>query len=60
MKYLAQVDILHTGRNLGCYRFDSNSLDEIREWAKRVGKPGDELIIQPNGKNGRHARKFVL
>ena len=60
MKYLAQVTILHTGSNQGCYRFNSDDLNAIRDWAKRIGKPGDELLIQPNGKNGHHARTFVL
>lgn len=60
MKYLAQVTILHSGTNQGCYRFDSDSLDAIREWAKSFGKPGDELLIQPNGKNGSAARKFII
>jgi len=57
MKYLAQVNIQNKG---GCYRFNSDSLDEIRNWAKHVGKPGDVLLIQPNGKNGTYSRSFTL
>jgi len=59
MKYLAQITPEAKASN-GCYRFDSDSLDDIREWAKRIGKPGDELLIQPNGKNGLAARKFII
>lgn len=57
MKYLAQVT---QQNNQGCYRLNSDSLEEIRGWAKKVGKPGDELTIQPNGKNALSARKFII
>lgn len=60
MKYLAQVTILHNGTNQGCFRFNSDSLDSIREWAKSVGKPGDVLLIQPNGKTLADSRTFTL
>lgn len=56
MKYLAQINEA-TG---GCYRFNSDSLDAIRAWAKKVGKTGDTLLIQPNGKNGSYSRTFTL
>lgn len=46
MKYLACVTLQN---NQGCYRFNSDSLDEIREWAKRVGVAGDTLTIMRNG-----------
>lgn len=59
MKYLAQITPEGKANN-GCYCFDSDSLDDIRAWAKRIGKPGDELLIQPNGKNGTHSRTFTL
>lgn len=57
MKYLAQVNVQNNG---GCYRFNSDNLDEIRIWAKRVGKTGDTLLIQPNGKNATKSRSFTL
>jgi hypothetical protein len=57
MKYLAQVTIQNNG---GCYRFNSDSLDAIRVWAKTVGKAGDELFIMPNGKTTAEGRTFVL
>lgn len=60
MKYLAQVTLLSTGTNQGCYCFNSDSLDEIRNWAKRVGKAGDELTIMRNGGKLEDSRKFVL
>lgn len=53
MKYLAQVTLQN---NQGAYRLNSDSLDEIRDWAKRVGKTGDTLFIVRNGdllSNGR-------
>lgn len=46
MKYLASVTLQN---NQGCFRFNSDSLDEIREWAKRVGVAGDTLTIMRNG-----------
>lgn len=57
MKYLAQVTIQNNG---GCYRFNSDSLDAIRAWAKSVGKAGDELFITPNGKTAAEGRTFTL
>lgn len=57
MKYLAQVTIQN---NQGCYRFNSDSLDAIRSWAKSVGKPGDELMIVRNGDTMANARKFII
>ena len=57
MKYLAQVTIQNNG---GCYRFNSDSLDAIRAWAKSVGKAGDELFIMPNGKTAAEGRTFTL
>lgn len=57
MKYLAQVT---TQNNQGCYRLNSDSLDEIRAWAKSVGKPGDELMIVRNGDTLANARKFTI
>jgi len=55
--YLAQVTIQN---NQGCYRLNSDSLDEIRAWAKSVGKAGDELIIVRNGDKFSNARKFTI
>lgn len=57
MKYLAQVTIKNNG---GCFRFNSDSLDEIRGWAKRVGKPGDELMIVRNGDKLANARCITI
>ena len=57
MKYLAQVT---QQNNQGCYRLNSDSLDEIRAWAKKVGKPGDELMIVRNGESLKNARKFII
>lgn len=56
-KYLAQVNCANNG---GCFRKNSDSLDEIRQWAKSVGRPGETLLIQPNGKDSTHARTFTL
>ena len=57
MKYLAQV----TQQNdKGCFRFNSDSLDAIREWAKSVGVAGDELMIVRNGDKLANARKMVI
>lgn len=47
-KYLAQLTP-RGDASQGCYRKDSDSLDSIREWAKRLGKPGDVLFICRNG-----------
>lgn len=60
MKYLAQVTILHNGTNQGCFRFNSDSLDEIRSWALSVGVAGDTLLIVPNGKPLSSGRTFTL
>lgn len=57
MKYLAQVT---QQNNQGCFRLNSDSLDEIRAWAKKVGKAGDELMIVRNGEPLKNARKFVI
>lgn len=56
-KYLAQVNIKNNG---GCFRFNSDSLDTIRVWAKSVGTTGDELFIMPNGKTVKDGRTFTL
>lgn len=56
-KYLAQVNIQNNG---GCYRFNSDSLDAIRAWAKSVGKTGDTLLILHNGDKLGNARTFTL
>lgn len=55
--YLAQVT---TQNNQGCYRFNSDSLNGIRVWAKSVGKTGDELMIVRNGDQLKNARKFII
>lgn len=60
MKYLAQVTIFRNGTNQGCYRFNSDSLDAIRDWAKSVGKSGDELMIVRNGDTLANARKLTI
>ncbi len=59
MKYLAQITIQGQSKN-GCYKFQSDSLDEIRAWAKSVGKAGDELLIMKNGDKLGNARTFTL
>lgn len=63
MKYLAEVHIknIYTGKfDQGTYVKRSDSLDEIRTWAKTVGKPGDELFIVKNGDKTRNGRTFTL
>lgn len=55
--YLAQVT---QQNNKGCYRLNSDSLDEIRTWAKSVGKAGDELMIVRNGDSLKNARKIII
>lgn len=63
MKYLAEVHIknTYTGKfDQGTYAKSFDSLDEIRAWAKSVGKPGDELVIMKNGDKIGSARKFTL
>jgi len=57
MKYLAQVT---QQNNKGCFRFNSDSLDVIRNWAKSVGVTGDELMIVRNGDKLSNARTFTL
>lgn len=59
MEYLAQITIQGQSKN-GCYKFQSDSLDEIRTWAKRIGKPGDELLIMKNGDKISTGRTFTL
>lgn len=57
MKYLAQINIKNNG---GCYKFSSDSLDEIRAWAKKTGKEGDTLLILKNGDKMGNAKTFTL
>lgn len=57
MKYLAQINIKNNG---GCYRFNSDSLDEIRSWAKATGKTGEQLMIVRNGDNIKNARIITI
>lgn len=57
MKYLAQINIQNNG---GCYRFNSDSLDEIRSWAKATGKTGEQLMIVRNGDNIKNARIITI
>lgn len=63
MKYLAEVHIknTHTGKfDQGTYVKSSDSLDEIRQWAKTVGKTGDKLFIVKNGDKIINGRTFTL
>lgn len=63
MKYLAEVHIknTYTGKfDQGTYVKSSDSLDGISDWAKSVGKPGDELFIVKNGDKMGNARTFIL
>jgi len=55
MKYLAQINIQNNG---GTFRTQSDNLDDIRAWAKRLGKPGDKLLIVRNGTS--ESRTFDL
>lgn len=55
--YLAQVTIQN---NQGCYRLSSDSLDDIRVWAKSVGRSGDQLMIVRNGDKMSNARTFTI
>lgn len=63
MKYLAEAHIknTYTGKfDQGTYVKSSDSLDGIRDWAKSVGKPGDELFIVKNGDKIGNGRTFIL
>lgn len=63
MKYLAEVHIKnqYTGKfDQGTYVKSSDSLDEIRDWAKGVGKSGDELFIVKNGDKISSGRTLTL
>ena len=61
MKYLAQINIkTQYGADGGCYKFQADSLDDIREWSKSIGKPGDELMVMRNGDKIGNARKFTI
>lgn len=55
--YLAQVT---TQNNGGCFRKQADSLDDIRTWAKSVGRPGDSLTIMRNGDKLANARHFTI
>ena len=55
--YLAQVTIQNNG---GCFRKQADSLDDIRVWAKSVGRPGDSLMIMRNGDKLANARHFTI
>lgn len=55
--YLAQVTIQNNG---GCFRKQSDSLENIRTWARSVGRPGDSLMIMRNGDKLANARHFVI
>lgn len=57
MKYLAQVNLQGQG---GCFRKNSDSLDDLRTWGKAVGSPGDSLIIVRNGDSLTNARHFTI
>lgn len=57
--YLAQITIQGKSQN-GCYRLNSDSLDDIRAWAKSVGKSGDELMIVRNGDSLKNARVITI
>lgn len=56
MKYLAQVNVAAGG----CYRFNSDSLDAIRDFAKTVGQKGDVLTILRNGDQLKNARTITI
>ena len=55
--YLAQIT---TQNNGGCYRKQDDSLDDIRTWAKSVGRSGDSLMIMRNGDKLANARHFTI
>lgn len=54
--YLAQID----SSAGGCFRFNSESLDAIRGWAKRVGSKGEKLTIMRSGTTIKEARVIVI
>lgn len=63
MKYLAEVHIknVYTGKfDQGTYARSFDDLDTLREWAKSVGKTGDELMILRNGDKLGNARKIII
>lgn len=54
--YLAQIDCTAGG----CLRFNSESLDAIRDWAKRVGSKGEKLTIMRSGTTIKEARVITI
>ena len=59
--YIAQINIKTIyGADGGCYKLIAESLDEIREWAKRTGKAGDVLTVMRNGDKIGNARKIII
>lgn len=56
-KYLAQINLANNG---GTYVMCSDSLDEIRDWAKAKGRNGDTLFIMKNGDKIGNGRIFEI
>lgn len=62
-KYLVNIVIrnVYTGAfDQGCYSKSFATLDEVRDWVKTLAKKGDKVVIQPNGKDGSHAKILIV
>lgn len=54
--YLAKIDC----KAGGCFRKSTESLDEIRDWANKVGKKGETLTIMRSGTTIDEARIIII
>jgi len=57
MKYLVNIVCKNNG---GTFSTSVNTLDEIREYAKKNGAAGDELVILRNGDCLKNAKRLVI
>lgn len=54
--YIAQIDC----KAGGCFRKSTESLDEIRTWANKVGNKGETLTIMRSGTTIGEARIITI
>lgn len=54
--YIDQIDC----KAGGCFRKSTESLDEIRNWAKSVGNKGETLTIMRSGTTIGEARVIII
>lgn len=54
--YIAQIDCTAGG----CFRLSTESLDEIRSWANKVGNKGETLTIVRSGQAMSTARVITI